>query len=338
MDEFLKISQEEQEELIRETANRLSLHPTPVEKDFWVCLLLRELFALPETGSHLLFKGGTSLSKAYHAISRFSEDIDVSIDRSVLGFSESDDWRTWTKSQRDNRLKKLYKSTGKWIRETLAPVLKKNLERLIPSKGWNLEFQNETHERLHIFFHYPSSLKSQYQLNYAKPYVLIEFSARADHEPTEHKQIQSYIAENFPEIIPNAEISVKVLAAVRTFWEKVTILHAESSRPKGDSYPPRLARHAYDIWQLMQSGIGEEAMENPDLLKRVCDHKSVFFRQKRVDYQSAYSGRLSIVPNQERQVELGKDYREMREFFLKQPPPFESIIEILKEIETRINQ
>ena len=110
MDNFLKLSKEERGELVRETANRLSLHTTSVEKDFWVCLLLRELFALSEIGQQLLFKGGTSLSKAYHVISRFSEDIDLSIDRTALAFEEGADWEKLTAGQRDNRLKKLNRS------------------------------------------------------------------------------------------------------------------------------------------------------------------------------------------------------------------------------------
>lgn len=337
MDNFLKLSKEEREELVRETANRLSLHTTSVEKDFWVCLLLRELFAVSEIGPQLLFKGGTSLSKAYHVISRFSEDIDLSVDRTALAFEEGADLEKLTTGQRDNRIKKLNRSTRQWVEERLVSELNERLQYLLPSGDWKLESGEKKRDRVHVYFHYPRFMPSDGELAHVRPYVLMEFSARSEHEPVEDKQIQTYIAEQFPNQVPNAEIPVKVLAAVRTFWEKVTILHAESTRAKDEPLPPRLARHASDIWQLMQSGIGETAMQQRDMLRRVCDHKSMYYHQGRVDYSKVYTGKLTLVPSHDRLTELDKDYRAMREYFPQEPPYFEQIVQVLRQIQERVN-
>ena len=215
--------------------------------------------------------------------------------------------------------------------------LNERLQRLMPSGDWKLEFGEKKRDRVHVYFHYPRSVPGDGELAYVRPYVLMEFSARSEHEPVEDKQIQPYIAEQFPNQVPNAEIPVKVLAAVRTFWEKVTILHAESTRAKDEPLPPRLARHASDIWQLMESGIGEAAMHQRDLLRRVCDHKSMYYHQGRIDYSEAYTGKLTLVPSHDRLTELDKDYRAMREYFPQEPPYFEHIVQALRQIQERVN-
>lgn len=337
MRSFARRSREEREVVIRETAARRSLHPTPVEKDFWVCWLLQELFDLPEVGEHFLFKGGTSLSKAYGAIPRFSEDIDVSIRPLALEIKEDEDWRGLTKSQRDNRIKKLCKKAKTFVSEALLPPLRRSLREHLSTHEWKLELGETKKDLNSLLFYYPMTIVGADRLGYARPHVLIELSARAEHLPTEVKSISPYVAEEYPELVPDGKIGVNVLAAVRTFWEKVTILHAESSRPDKDPLPPRLARHASDLWHLMHCDIGEKAFKQWTLLKRVCEHKSMFYPQVRVDYDAACSGGLSIAPKGTRLTELKNDFESMREYFFKDPPTFDEVIEQLKRIETRVN-
>lgn len=280
------------------------------------------------------------MSKAYGAIARFSEDIDVSIHPSALGIDADEDWKSLSQSQKDNRIKKLYKKMKAFVPNQLLPALKAAVSDKLGEDEWKLNASHKEHDRHEVYFHYPKVMPEQDQLSYARPYVLIELSGRAEHVPTEVRSIEPYVAETFPEVIQNASYEVKVLAAVRTFWEKVTILHAESSRPEDQAFPPRLARHAYDLCQLMKSGegLGEEALTQIDLLKRVCEHKAFFFTQGRVDYEMATNGGLCLIPSQQRLKELQKDYEEMKDYFFKEPPPFEEVIRMLRLIEKRANE
>ncbi len=323
---------------IQETAARRSLHPIAVEKDFWVCWVLRELFRLPGVGDRLMFKGGTSLSKAYGAIERFSEDIDLSIHPEIFGLNLADEWPELTKSQRDNRIRKLKRKTREFVNSKVVPQLRAALERQLPDGEWTVEEGDAERDLCPIHFHYPRALSEQTQLAYAKPYVLIELTARAEHEPTENKAIASYVAQEFPKLVTDGTFEVSVLAAKRTFWEKVTILHAESTRPEDEALPPRLARHAYDLFQLQQCGIAEAAFESAHLLKRVCDHKAAFYPQVRVDYDAACTGALQIVPNEPRIGAFRRDYADMKDFFFGPSPSIDEIIAALQSIQNRANE
>ncbi len=261
MDKFLTYTAGQRERAIRETAARMQLHPTPVEKDFWACWLLRQLFSLTCVQDQLIFKGGTSLSKGYGVIERFSEDIDLSVHASAFGVAIEPNFDELSKSQRDNRI----------------------------------------------------------------------------NEPAEARDIQPYIAAHYPQLFDQPHTPLKVLAARRTFWEKATILHAESIRPADQPMPRRLARHAYDLHQLMQSGIGQAALAEPELLERVAKHKSFFYTQAKVDYEAAYTGGLKVVPEGARVKELADDYNAMRDFFMSEPPKFSDILKSLQRIEQQTN-
>lgn len=337
MDNFLAQPESTRAEAIKETATRMQLHPTPVEKDFWVCYLLRELFKLECVKNHLIFKGGTSLSKCYGIIERFSEDIDLSIHASAFGVEIEDALAELSKSQRDNRIKTLYRAARLFIETTLIPELNARLLDKLQGFDWTLKL-SEVKKDFHILhFAYPKALSQNQQLRYARPYVQIELSARAEHEPAEERDVQPYIAEHYPQLFDQPQTPVKVLAARRTFWEKATILHAESIRPADETMPPRLARHAYDLHQLMQSGIGQEALAEPELLERVAKHKAFFYTQAEVDYESAYTGGLIVMPQGSRLQELAADYTAMRDFFMSEPPDFNDILASLQTIEQQAN-
>lgn len=338
MDKFLTLADSDRADVFQETAKRMQLHPTPVEKDFWVCYLLRELFNLECVKDHLIFKGGTSLSKCYGIIERFSEDIDLSVHASAFGVEIEDSLTELSKSQRDNRIKTLYRAARLFIEATLIPELNTRLSDQLEGFDWKLEL-SEVKKDFHILhFAYPKTLSQNQQLHYARPYVQIELSARAEHEPAEERAIQPYIAEHYPQLFDQPQTPLKVLAARRTFWEKATILHAESIRPIEQPMQPRLARHAYDLHQLMQSGIGQAALAEPALLERVAKHKAFFYTQAEVDYEAAYTGGLKVVPEGARLKELAADYKAMRDFFMSEPPDFTDILTSLQTIEQYSNQ
>jgi len=338
MDKFLAQAEDTRAAAIQETAARMQLHATPVEKDFWVCFLLRELFALNCVKHHLIFKGGTSLSKAYGLIERFSEDIDLSIHASAFGVQIEDNYSELSKSQRDNRIKSLYRAARRFIDTDLLPELSTKLSKRLKGYDWKLELIEVEKDFHRIHFAYPKAVPQSKQLAYARPYVQIELSARAEHEPADVRTLQPYIADHFLQLFEHPQTSVKVLAAHRTFWEKVTILHAESARPADQPLPQRYARHAYDLHQFLQSGIGQEALKDSALLERVAKHKDFFYTQVGVDYTTAYNGGLKVMPNGSRLDELAADYAAMRDFFMAEPPPFAEILQSLQIIEEQTNR
>jgi hypothetical protein len=167
--------------------------------------------------------------------------------------------------------------------------------------------------------------------------VKIELGARSDHYPAEDRLYVPYIREELPQAPVESQNTLKVLKIERTFWEKVTLLHAECHRDLSKPMPPRLSRHLYDLWAIANSKYLEEAISDHGLLKAVADHKSVFFKSGWARYDLAKPGTLRICPPNERIKELENDYQAMRPMFFNDPPPFDSIIETAIDLGRRIN-
>lgn len=290
----------------------------------------------PRIGEHLIFKGGTSLSKAYRVIRRFSEDIDVSIDREFLGFAGAEAPEAATSNKvRQRRVDALMAASQQKIRQELQPMLTDAIrQRLGSVKSWSVEFDESDPEGQTLLFHYPSSLPSRAS-GYIRRSVKIEMGARSDHWPSESKPITPYVAEQFPAGFQEPICMVKVLSAERTFWEKATILHAEYHRPDEKASPDRLSRHYYDFDALIQSGVDKTA--TLDLLSRVSEHKVVFFRSGWAKYSEAAPGTLRIAPSDGRRKTLHEDYVKMREMFFGDAPNFEGILDRLSTWERAFN-
>jgi predicted nucleotidyltransferase component of viral defense system len=336
MDRVIRLNGRQRSELFTAASGATGMVPIILEKDFWVCWTLRELFGLPRIGEHLIFKGGTSLSKAYRVIQRFSEDIDVSIDRDFLGFAGADAPEAATSNkERQRRVDALMAASQQKIRQELQPALTDAIgQRLGSVKNWSVEFDESDPDGQTLLFHYPSSLPS-HASGYIRRSVKIEMGARADHWPSESKPITPYVAEQFPEGFQEPACLVKVLSAERTFWEKATILHAEYHRPAEKASPDRLSRHYYDFDALIQSGIDKTASLN--LLSRVSEHKGVFFRSGWAKYSDASPGTLRIAPPDTRRKALHDDYAKMREMFFGDVPDFEGILDRLSAWEKAFN-
>ncbi|MEI7672193.1 MAG: nucleotidyl transferase AbiEii/AbiGii toxin family protein [Deltaproteobacteria bacterium] len=237
MDAFLQLSAERQRLLCEEGQQRLGLPPASIEKDFWVCWTLRELFSLPQWGEHLTFKGGTFLSKGWRLISRFSEDIDVVIDRGRLGFGSD----TLSGKQQ----KRLVKECSRRIEAELGPSLESRFREMHPDgMDWRLTpaDEEEDPDQQTLLFHYPSVFTDA--VGYVRPVVKIEMGARSEAEPVENPIIQPYLAEAFPDLLGNSAFALKTVAAKRTFWEKAMLLHEESFRPADK---PRRARECFHL-------------------------------------------------------------------------------------------
>lgn len=335
MNNVLALTPTQRRELFNAAGQALGLTAPVVEKDFWVCWTLRELFALPGAREHLVFKGGTSLSKVWQAIRRFSEDVDVSLSREWLGFAgEMDPEAAATPSQRKKRLDDLVKACGVKVRDELRPALAARMAAALGDSGWAVEA--DPGDAQSLIFRYPSAFASADEAPYIIRSVKIEGGARADTWPTEERSVRAYVAEAFPEGIPDAVVSVRVLAIERTFWEKATILHAEAHRRKPS--PARHSRHYADLAALAEHEAGRRALQRDDLRARVVAHKQVFFADKSARYETAVAGSFRLVPDDDRLPDLERDYRAMREMFFEEPPPWSQVVARLRRLESEINR
>ena len=323
--------------LFDEAGHLLGLSAGSVEKDFWACWLLRLLFGLPASAPHLTFKGGTSLSKGWKLIQRFSEDLDVVIDRRFLGFTgEAAPETAPSQKQRARRLDALRVACQLYVRDVLLPELALALgESPLERDRWRVTMDPDDVDAQTVLFTYPAEAASS---DYIRPVVKIELGARSDTEPCAEPWINPYVAEALPAVCGDCAFTVRTVAPERTFWEKVALLHEEVHRT-GDVPPKaRLARHYYDVWALIQAGVAERAMADASLFARVAAHRAVFFRKSREAQASLQPGTLAVVPSGSRRVAWRRDYEAMREsMFFGEPPSFDDILDVVVEFERRFN-
>ncbi|MCK4881598.1 MAG: nucleotidyl transferase AbiEii/AbiGii toxin family protein [Candidatus Omnitrophica bacterium] len=340
MDQIVRLPHKEKTAYFEVAAAGLNLPPEFIEKDFWVCWMLKQLFSLDPLGKHLTFKGGTSLSKCYNAIQRFSEDIDVSIERSFLSSNGNID-PIVGESNKENkrRLSELRRICQAEVRQTFLPALKEKIKSLLGDNNqWVLELDPDDPDRQTVLFYFPNAPKGAGG-GYVRPYIKVEFGARSDHWPVESVAIVPYVASVVSGTIHIEETILRVLAAERTFWEKVTILHMLYHYPEGKAIPPRMSRHYYDVYAMSSTPIFQRALDRIELLKHVADHKDLFFKSSWARYHEAQPGTLRLVPRGADQMKyLKNDYRQMNQMFFKDPPLFDDIMEGLKEIEGRIKK
>lgn len=345
MDEFARRPVDERRAFFAETAARRDLTPLIVEKDFWVCWTLRRLMGVPELAGVLTFKGGTSLSKAFGIIKRFSEDIDLTINRAapLLGEVASPMASEISGKERERRGKALSAAAQEWVAAILLPTLAQAIEEALgTSEGWNIEPDPDDRDRQTILFNYPAS--SGYGLEYGntnggrtgyvQPRIKLEFGARGDPEPVEQRDVLPYVAEDFPGEVPDAVTAVPTLALERTYWEKATILHALHHSGK---LRPGLSRHYYDVFMLDAAGVTERALAERDLLEQVVRNKSLLFADAKASYGTAQLGTLRLAVTDAMRDELAADYAAMAEMFMEEPPSFEELISRLADLEARIN-
>jgi hypothetical protein len=343
MDRVATLTTAERAELFQETANRRGVTTPIIEKDFWVCWTLRHLFELPEVGLNLIFKGGTSLSKIFQAIERFSEDIDVSINREYLGFEgDNDPENVEGSNARKRKLEALHQACIDKVVSHVLPSLRESFERVLGGDGdedssWRLTLDETDPQNL--LFEYPRNISSRgaSDISYIRPVVKIEIGARSDHWPADMYPISPYAAEEFPDFFEEPSYLLKVLEAERTFWEKATLLHSEYYRPEDSTTAERISRHYYDLHCLALLPAGDRALERLDLLDRVVEHKKTFFRLVRANYDEARTGNIRLLPHDARLAALRIDYDKMRDMFFGEIPSFDSIIESLTKLEAKIN-
>jgi hypothetical protein len=340
MQTFISLPGEERRRLCIEAEAKTGLPPASVEKDFWVCWTLREMFSLPDWGSHLTFKGGTSLAKGWKLVERFSEDIDIVVDREFLGFGGDASPETApSKKQRRARLDSLRSECQRRIHSELEPALRSRMRQVLPEgTPWDLVPAGieEDPDRQTLLFHYPNTLAQT--AAYVRPVVKIEMGARSDIEPSGSPVISPYLAEAFPDVVGPSEFAVRSLLPERTFWEKAMLLHEETYRPAAKARKTRLARHYYDLWCLIEKDIGARAMQDAGLFARTATHREIYFNWSWMDYGTLRKGSLRLVPLENQMDEWRHDYQAMhKEMFFGQVPSFEEVIQVVRDFERAFN-
>lgn len=328
---FLSLLLEEQALLIKQHSPDLGMLDQLVEKDIWICWTLEKLFEMPGR-LPMGFKGGTSLSKAYGTIDRFSEDVDITLD--YKGFGESLP-EAATRNQIDKLNKRLKDFVLKHTRDTVKPYFEKLLWELSTQEK-NKVAIDETGEEVRIF--YPSVFGKNDD-SYLRQYVLLEFGGRNIIEPNEEKKILPYLSSTLSEY-EFPEPTVTVLAFMRTFWEKITLAHVECHRDNLRSDASRLSRHWYDIYKMSLTLAEDELVRSLELLADVVRHKKIFFHSSYANYDACLKGKLRIVPDQKASKILAKDFNNMvaAGMFYIDPPSFQDVLEELRNLEQKINE
>ena len=339
MDIFARKSVADRELYFELAASRKGLPKEVIEKDFWVCWTLKHLFSIPEIGNHLIFKGGTSLSKAYKIIERFSEDIDISVNKYHLGFkNELDPDRATSSNKRQKLIKELSSACQEFVQGKLKTALLESFSNVLSlvKEPWKIAMDEADPDKQSLLFHYPSFHLNNNQ-DYIRRVVKIEVGARGGLEPTNSCHITPFIEETIPQTFEQPSTTIKTLAAERTFWEKATILHMYSHFPEHKTIPERQSRHFFDFYKLLQSGIKERATKNPGLLKQVSEHKKTYFRAGWAKYEEATQGSLRLTPNAAVLSTLENDYRKMQEMFYGEVTQWDIIVEKIRSFEKEFN-
>ncbi|MFN0061901.1 MAG: nucleotidyl transferase AbiEii/AbiGii toxin family protein [Myxococcaceae bacterium] len=334
---FLQLSKAERNEALG-VAAAASGRPTHLlEKDVWVVWALRTMFE-SEFGAHLVFKGGTSLSKAYRAIARFSEDIDLTYDiRAIapdLVRPDSAEALPPNKSQERKWTKAIRERLTTWVAELALPVVRGGLnqERLAATAS----VDSERSDVMRIQYEHAAEGSG-----YVQPVVILEFGARSTGEPYTPIPIVCDAAQYLP-VLTFPVSTPRIMKVEGTFWEKATAIHVYCL---GGKLPgSRFSRHWHDLAELERAGHAEAALQQNGVAHQVALHKRMFFSAKAetgetIDYEIAVRGALRLVPEGASLDSLAEDYRQMIQdgLLVNQAKSFEEIVEACRRIEARVN-
>lgn len=323
---FYNISAREKEAICNAIANEKGMTPFSVEKDWWVSRTLDIIFKM-DIAKHLVFKGGTSLSKAWKLIHRFSEDIDLAIDKTFFEGYEGD----ISKSQ----IKKLRKEAGKYTTETFFEELK----QAFLDKGFNdlefkvIESQDSDQDPRVLEIYYPNVIKSN--SDYILPRVQLEISCRSLREPFSEKIFGSLVDEVYQDkTFAEPLFKVPTVNPERTFLEKLFLLHEEFHRPVDKIRVDRLSRHLYDIFQLSRAGIAEIAFNDQALYETIVAHRYKYARVGHVDYNLHNPKSLNSIPIETVIKAWDEDYSKMKEdmIYEEPKPSFDDLIQNLNKL------
>lgn len=324
------INANEREALFLNTAAKMRISEAVIEKDFWVCYMLDYLFHRCAWKDNLAFKGGTSLSKAYDLIKRFSEDIDLILDWRVLGYGIDEPWEQRSNTKQDAFNKEANERAETFLRDMFLPTIKKDLseELQIPIKC-----EIDPHDGQTIKFTYPNSFSDTAILQE----IRLEIGALAAWTPAAERTITPYAAEYYGRVFEQPSTQILTVLPERTFWEKVTILHREAFRAESSVLPNRYSRHYYDLYCMAKSTLKDRALADDNLLARVVAFKDKFYRCPWACYDLAKRGTMHLMPPEYNVAKLYDDYEHMQNMIFGEKPSFDTILREIKVLEKDIN-
>ncbi len=331
-EQFLHLPVSDRKEILQTSATQLGQQATVLEKDVWVCWTLQTLFSMPDAHP-MAFKGGTSLSKIYGAIKRFSEDVDVTLD--YRAFNEDID--PFAEGVSKNAIKKFSKRLKEYVlqyaNDVVVPYIDTQLKALPRPEEFGIEV-SEDGEKIRV--QYPSAIESGD--DYLKSSILIELGGRNVIDTNERHTVIPDISPLVTGLdLPLGE--VVVLSPERTFWEKATLIHVECNREEFKVDAHRLSRHWYDLQMLAAHKSGKAAINNRQLFEDVVRHKQVFFNAAYANYEACLANELRLIPDDVAITGLRTDYEKMlgAGMIYGEPPSFDDIISGIREIEREVN-
>lgn len=323
MDHIAHLQARDRDMMFREVASRKRMTPAVVEKDFWVCFLLHKLFSDAEVSKFLLFKGGTSLSKVYGLLDRFSEDIDLVLEWEA--FTDEDPLAPRSRNKQEQFVSEQRRRAGEYVTRKILPMLKDRI-------GTICELLPDQDDPGKVEVRYPGAFSS----GYLRPAVLLEIGPIAGWLPNENHSIQPYAAEVFPDQFKTKSCKVLTIAAERTFWEKVLILHKEAHRSNSEVLH-RASRHYYDVMRMARSSVRKVALGDLNILADVSGFVQRFYPCAWARFDLARPGTMKLMPSSEVEAAHRRDYSEMQEMIYAEIPSFDEILSEIQVLEKEIN-
>jgi len=329
MDKWFAIPDRTKRNAYIQIAEKTGMAPFAVEKDWWVVQVLTVIFEM-DIAKHLVFKGGTSLSKAWNLIERFSEDIDLAIDRRFFGFEGALSKR---------QIEKLRAVSNDYMVHVFYSELQKRFqEKRMNGIEWAIEkTDNPEEDPVKIYLYYPEVIASP---GYLEPSIQIEISCRSLREPFTKKTFRSLIDDEYPEMeFAQQPIEVQTVNPERTFLEKIFLLHEEFHRPIEKIRVERLSRHLYDVYHLSKTEFAEKAINDKELYETIVRHRHKFTRVGGVNYNKHHPQTINPIPIPAVIDAWKEDYKTMLEqmIYEENKPSFEEIIKKLTELKEKIN-
>lgn len=327
------------------TAQRLGTASQNIEKDFWVCWTLDALFnGLSERGPRLLFKGGTSLSKGFGLINRFSEDIDVTVSRDDIGEPATiEELNVLSRNKRRARLDAIKEACQAYIngplRAELTAILQKRLQAAGLSAGdARVEADDADSDGQTLLIWYPAATPRS---DYVRAAIKIESGAKSALDPNSEVPIKAYVDDDLPALDLTVP-AVRTVDPERTFWDKVVILHGLrrwfDKRGELRGGGQRVSRHYYDLHRLTAAPVGAAAIDDAALGADCVAHARMFFNRPDYDLATAAPGSFALAPHDEMIEQLRTDYRAMQGMIFGDPPSFEAVLKSINSLETQLNK
>jgi hypothetical protein len=342
--EVIAAAERDRRDLLASTARQLGIAEQNVEKDFWVCWTLDALFhGRPAEAPRLLFKGGTSLSKAFGLISRFSEDIDITVFRQDLGAScPIEELENMSGKKRQAKLDDIRAACQSYLKRELLPNLQERLLDAVDRRqlaGIGVSLDQGDPDAQTVLLAYPSAFAADTSDAYVRSVVRIECGAKSALDPHVEVTIRPYVSGD----LRNLDLAVEGITTIqpaRTFWDKVVILHGlhawYAKRGELRQQGQRISRHYYDLHVMFRQQVGEEALADRSLGHECVRHARMFFSRPDYNLAAAATGDFAIRPVGDMLSGLRRDYAAMTGMVFGQIPSFDDIVESIALIEERL--